>query len=244
MGSEHKPLYPYSLEEAVRNNEKALWRESYRENCTCANAIDRLIAENYDGQYLGQGLAQQAIEQYGFDRVNFVLANTVNHYKDDGRISRENKNWAEKWYIPDEKHTQDYALNSHPGLTNLFINQARKAWQALGLFDASHCVDGRQDYTGKVVVLKPDVLRDEFKTPKDQLFLASHGNGCKPNAIGRKVFGQFLSDGEKTHFCRDKILGVIRDEYLPEWAKEKLLELAPPGENESKDLTMGGMQQS
>lgn len=99
MGSEHKPLYPYSLEEAVRNNEKALWRESYRENCTCANAIDRLITENYDGRYLGQGLAQQAIEQYGFDRVNFVLANTVNHYKDDGRISRENKDWAEKWYI-------------------------------------------------------------------------------------------------------------------------------------------------
>ena len=64
MGSEHKPLYPYSLEEAVRNNEKALWRESYRENCTCANAIDRLITENYDGRYLGQGLAQQAIEQY------------------------------------------------------------------------------------------------------------------------------------------------------------------------------------
>ena len=137
-----------------------------------------------------------------------MLANTVNHYKDDGRISRENKDWAEKWYIPDEKHTRDYDLKSHPGLTNLFINQARKTWQALGLFDASHCVDGRQDYTGKVVVLKPDVLRDEFKTPKDQLFLASHGNGCKPNAIGRKVFGQFLSDGEKTHFCRDKILAL------------------------------------
>ena len=241
MASEHKQLYPYSLEEAVRNNEKALWHESCRENCGCANTIDRLIAENYDGQYLREDLAQQAIEQYGFDRVNFVLANAVKHHKDDGRISRENKDWANRWYIPAEKHTQDYDLHSHPGLINLFINQARKAWQALGIFDVSHCVDGRQDYTGKVVVLKPGVLRDAFKTPEDQLFLVSHGNGCRPDAIGRKVFGQFLSDSEKTHVYRDEILGVIKDEYLPEWAKEKLLELALPDESESEDFTMGGM---
>ena len=30
---EHKPLYLYSLKEAVRLGEKDLWRKSYRENC-------------------------------------------------------------------------------------------------------------------------------------------------------------------------------------------------------------------
>ena len=41
--SEHKSLYIYSLSEAVRSNEKDLWRESYKENCDCARAIEKTI---------------------------------------------------------------------------------------------------------------------------------------------------------------------------------------------------------
>ena len=62
-----KPLYRHSLKEAVRHEEKDLWRESYKINCDCARAIERIIAENYDGKKLGPDLAepiiQQAIEQ-------------------------------------------------------------------------------------------------------------------------------------------------------------------------------------
>ena len=39
----YKPLYLWSLEEAIRNNEKDLWRESYKENCDCARAIEKAI---------------------------------------------------------------------------------------------------------------------------------------------------------------------------------------------------------
>ena len=34
-----KPLYRHSLKEAVRHEEKDLWRESYKINCDCAMAI-------------------------------------------------------------------------------------------------------------------------------------------------------------------------------------------------------------
>lgn len=73
---EHKPLYLYSLKEAAEWNEKDEWRESYLENCDCARAIERAIDEHYDGQYLNS-CAQEIIDRYGFDRVNFVLAATV-----------------------------------------------------------------------------------------------------------------------------------------------------------------------
>ena len=43
---EHKPLYLYSREEALRHGERDQWRDSYRENCDCARAIERAIAEN------------------------------------------------------------------------------------------------------------------------------------------------------------------------------------------------------
>lgn len=222
--AEHKSLYIYSLSEAVRNNEKDLWRESHKENCDCARAIEKAIAENYHDNTLNN-CVNSVIEKYGFNRVNFVLANTVLQKKEDGRFSEDNKRWARGCRIPREDVNGHFTVESHPGLTDIFINQARKAWQALGLFDRTHCVsekDSETDYTNKVLILDPSVLKDEYKTPNDQLFLAKGGFGCHPNSRGRKVFGQFLKDGEDTHFYREDFIGVIDEKYLPQWAAEKL----------------------
>lgn len=222
--SEYKSLYVYSLSKAVRNNERDLWRESYKENCDCARAIEKAIGENYLNNVLND-CVQPIIDKYGFNRVNWVLANTALQKKDDGRFSEDNKKWARGFHIPREDTNWHFSVESHPGLTNLFIGQARKAWQALGLLDRTHCVserDGEIDYTNKVLVLDPSVLKDEYKTPDDQLFLAKGGFGCHPNSRGRKVFGQFLKDGEDTHFYREDFIGAINEEYLPDWAKEKL----------------------
>ena len=98
---EHKPLYPYSLEEALRNDERGLWRESYKENCDCARTIEKAISKNYDGERLNDCIGP-VIEQYGFNRVNFVLANTVQYHREDGRFSEDNKRWARSFYIPND----------------------------------------------------------------------------------------------------------------------------------------------
>lgn len=237
--SEHKPLYMWSLDYAVRSNERDLWRESYRENCDCARAIEQAINENYRDNCLNDCI-QPIIERYGFDRVNWVLANTIQKKQDDGRFSQENKAWAKNFYLPQDDVRWHFCVEAHPGLTNIFTNQARRAWQALGLFDASHCEsekDGQLDYEGKVLVLKGDVLKDRYKTPEDQLFLADGGFGCRPSSRGRKVFGKFLKDGEDTHFYREDFAGILKDEYLPDWAKDKLNELQPE-ESESPGMMM------
>ena len=240
--SEHKPLYVYSLSQAVRSNEGDLWRESYKENCDCARAIEKIINENYRDNVLND-CVQPIIEKYGFNRVNWVLANTVKQNKEDGRLSEENKKWARGFHIPIEDVNWHFTVESHPGLTNLFINDARRAWQELGLFDRAHCVSEKNsetDYTDKVLILDPSVLKDAYKTPDDQLFLAKGGFGCHPNSRGRKVFGQFLKDGEDTHFYREDFIGVVKDEYLPDWAKEQLAESGEQ-QNQASGMTMGGM---
>ena len=241
--SEHKSVYMWSLEYALKYNEVDLWRESYKENCDCARTIEKAISKNYDGERLNDCIGP-VIEQYGFNRVNFVLANTVQYHREDGRLSEDNKRWAKSFYIPNDDVRWHFSVESHPGLTNLVINEARKAWQELGLFDRTHCLsekDGELDYTGKIVVINPYIFKDEYKTPEDQLFLAESGFGCSPDSRGRKVFGQFLNDGEKTHYQRSDIIGILKDEYLPEWAREKLDELASLNEDESEGMTMGGM---
>lgn len=222
--AEQVPLYEWSLEDAVRNNERDLWRESYKENCDCARAIERAISENYYDNVL-HDCVKPIIDRYGYDRVNFVLANTVQQNKEDGRFSEDNKKWAKLFHIPRDDVRWHFCVESHPGLTNLFINDARKEWHSLDLFRYSHCIpedDGQIDYTGKIVVLKPTTLKDGFKTPESQLFFATDGNGCRPNAIGTKVYGFHLDNGEKTYYRRYDIIGAIKAENIPDWAKENL----------------------
>ena len=166
---EHKPLYLYSLKEAAEWDEKDEWRESYLENCDCARAIERAIYEHYDGQRLNP-CAQEVIDRYGFDRVNFVLAATVRQGTHDGRYSEDNKKWARRFSVMDKEHTWQYCVRSHPGLVNLFVSDARRQWEALGLYDGSQCDSersGQLDYTDHILVLDPSVLKDECKTPQD-----------------------------------------------------------------------------
>lgn len=166
------PLYPFSLKEAVSLGEKDLWRESYLENCDCARAIERAIDEHYDGQRLNS-CAKEVIDRYGFDRVNFVLANTVRQSIEDGRYSEDNKKWARRFSVMDKEHTWQYHVRSHPGIVNLFVADARRQWDKLGLYDGSQCDSersGQLDYTDRILVLNPSVLKDECKRPQDQLF--------------------------------------------------------------------------
>ena len=131
-------------------------------------------------------------------------------------------------------------MESHPGLTNLFLNQVRRAWQDLGLFDYSACTDDGE-YAQKVLVLRPEALKDEFKSPENQLFFAQNGFGCAANASGRAVFGRFLIDGEAARFNRGDFMGVIKDECLPDWAIEKLHDMGISTDAPEEGPVMGGM---
>lgn len=55
--------------------------------------------------------------------------------------------------------------------------------------------------------------------------LAHDGFGCSPHAIGRSIRSTCLGDGEQTRWNRTDFIGVLREEFLPDWAKEKLAEL-------------------
>lgn len=241
--SEIKPLYQWSIHEADSCKERHLWRESHQENIRCARAIETAINQHFDGMHLNADCAESVIQEFGYNRVMWVLANTLQEKKSDGRFSYDNKKWGDGFYIPKDTPKHQFCVESHPAVLDGFINQTRRAWKELNLFDISHCqssVDG-MDYTNQVVVIHPFCLKDEYKTPDDQLFFATSGFGCSPDAIGRKVFGYFLKDGEKTHYQRSDIIGVLSDEHLPDWAKEKLQEIREPEETTQKDITMGGM---
>ena len=92
----YKPLYTWSKDAAKRSGQSDLWAESYNENCRCARAIERVIKMNYRDNRLDSESAKKVIDEYGHDRVNWVLANTVQMSHDDGRYSIENKKLEEQ----------------------------------------------------------------------------------------------------------------------------------------------------
>ena len=229
-------LYPYSAKEARERNELSLWRESHRANIACRDAIEDTIRRSFDGMHLNEDCLAPVLTAYGYKRTAWVLANTLNELKWDGRFSPANKQWAERRYIPqDERHNAAITVRSHPAVLDGFVDLYRKAYQKLELFGAEHCVGDRaeQDFTGKVLVLSPDTLKESCWSQADQLWYAHDGFGCRPHAIGRSVRCTCLGDGETTRWNRDEFIGVLDEQFLPEWAQEKLAELTAPRQEET-----------
>ena len=234
--------YPYSAAEARKRNELSFWRESHKANIACRDAIEDAIRRNFDGMYLNEDCLAPVLTAYGYKRTAWVLANTLNELKWDGRFSPTNKQWAERRYIPqDERHNAAITIRSHPAVLDGFVDLYRKAYQKLELFGAEHCVGDRaeQDFTGKVLVLSPDTLKESCWSQENQLWYAHDGFGCSPHAIGRSVRCTCLSDGEMTRWNRSEFIGVLDDKFLPEWAKPKLAELN--AQEQTNAPTMGGM---
>ena len=225
MSKDHEYLYPYSAQEAKKRNQLPMWRESYHANVACRNAIEETIRQNFDGMHLKKDCLEPVLAEYGYKRMEWVLATTLQELSWDGRFSRANKQWAARRYIPqDERHNAEITVRSHPAILDGFVDLYREAYQKLGLFGPEHCVGDRaeQDYIGKVLVLSPDTLKESCWSQENQLWYAHDGFGCSPHAIGRSVRCTCLSDGEMTRWNRDEFVGVLDEKFLPDWAKESL----------------------
>ena len=238
------PLYPYGAKEARERGEIEKWRESFRENCACASAIEIAIRENFDGMHLKNGTVEWVVNQYGYKRTEYVLANTVQELHYDGRFRPDNRTWAGAHYIPeDETHNACFAVRSHPAILDGFISNYRKLVMDLGMFDQKQCEPDSSglDYAGKVLVLSPNTLKEEYWSPENQLWLAQSGFGCSPTARGRSILCTCLGDGEQTRWNRNDFVGVLKDEFLPDWAKESLKQYQRPEPAEKQEMQMGGM---
>lgn len=220
--SEYIPFYTHSLNDARHYCEVEKWRASHKANIDCKKAIENAIADNFEDNHFNSDCVKSIIKEFGFDRVNFILRYNLKNAQHDTRYSEENREWGESLYDPESNMRHDYIINSHPILLNAFTDEIRNEWDKLNLWNSSHCIDKTSvNLEGKILVINPSRLYDEYKTPEDQLFKATAGFGCSPTAIGRTVYGYFLKDGEETSWDRSAFIGVLKDELIPDWVKEK-----------------------
>ena len=133
--NEQTPLYLYPGRYAGEHGELEQYRASYRANIACKDAIEQSIAAHYGDNRLNPACVEPVVEQFGYDRVFYVLANTVKQKDWDGRISHDNKAWAKTIPVyenPDgfgcDRNVYFVVDRCNPGLTDLFLTQARKAY--------------------------------------------------------------------------------------------------------------------
>ena len=235
------PFYEYSLDNARHCNEVDKWRASHKANIDCKKAIENAIADNYKDNHFNPNFAVDIIEKFGFDRVNFILQYNLKQAQNDGRYSKKNKEWGKWLYAPESNMRMDYLISSHPILLDSFIDKVRSEWDNLNLWNSSHCDDKTGvNLKGKILVINPSRLNDNFKTPENQLFMATSGFGCSPGKSGRAVYGYFLKDDEHCRWNREDFIGILKDEFVPNWAKEKL----DISEDAAEPAEDGGMSMS
>ena len=91
-------------------------------------------------------------------------------------------------------------------------------------FTPEHCTpnDYRESIENMVVVIRSTRLRPEYRTADHQLVLATGGFGTHANSRGRAVYTVNLYSGKEARWNREDILGVLKPEYMPDWAKDSL----------------------
>ena len=91
------------------------------------------------------------------------------------------------------------------------------------VFTKEHCIpdDHKSTIVGTVIVLNAGTKRYDYQHPAYQLILTEGGSGAT-GGRGQAVFGTCLATGERARWERYDVLGEIKPECMPDWAKEAL----------------------
>ena len=124
-------FYGHTLSYAMEHGEVDRYSDSRKVDRECKGAIEETIRQNFDGMHLNHGIAKPLAEQYGLERMAFVLANTIYQESWDGRFSRDNKAWASEFPISEDivhgiDMNRELIVSSHPAVLDGFIDMFRR----------------------------------------------------------------------------------------------------------------------
>lgn len=105
----------------------------------------------------------------------------------------------------------------------LWMEKAKNLGIPITVITADDCIPDHysHDINGKVIAIDTKHLRPEFQRADKQLFFVYGGFGASPNSRGSAVFCTNLYSGRNTRMERYQVMGEVKPECMPEWAKEK-----------------------
>ena len=91
------------------------------------------------------------------------------------------------------------------------------------------------DFTGRIMIVRPEHINSRDVIPENQLFLAQEGPGCNPDDYGSEINGIFLYERKEASLTNDCFLGAMREEHIPEWANEAREDISEESSDEEAD---------
>ena len=87
------------------------------------------------------------------------------------------------------------------------------------IIDKSECKPLSDNIEGKLVVIKPDFFKPEFRDAKYQIVLATGGFGCKAGKLGNAVFVEEVHTDNPEHYRQERynLIGEPTEEIIKEW---------------------------
>ena len=83
-------------------------------------------------------------------------------------------------------------------------------------------VTSDDDLNGKVIVIRPDVLKREYQRATRQYQLCTGGFGASPHSRGSACYCTNIYDGSTSRYERWDVLGIVNEDQMPEWVRERL----------------------
>ena len=123
------PIYKESYEYAYQHGEGDQHIASNRANIACRDAIEKAIAGHQGlNTFDAAAAVRDVVKQFSYERIFYVLANTVQTQGWDGRVSQSNKKWAQTIPVAFERNKRDVSYlitRTHPSILDMFVSKAR-----------------------------------------------------------------------------------------------------------------------
>lgn len=267
---EYLPVYQQTLQYAMEHGAADDYLDSRKLNIDCKKAIEETIREHFDGMRLSLEDSGGVLEQFGTERVSYVLANTLRHLSEDGRFSRDNRVWADGIEVTENIHrgmdmNLDYLVNSHPAVLDGYIHLVRGEIRMLdvekkmgiphvteqtsGLMVEGHMgtwhTIGQREYHGERFFL---MRHDEYGSEAADIIVSENGtlvaedlrNGFDAEA-GFAISEYLEGNGASVYDLKELPAGT--DIILYD-GKELYTEKAQPIINDSWDYSMVGIDEN
>lgn len=267
---EYLPVYQQTLQYAMEHGAADDYLDSRKLNIDCKKAIEDTIKEHFDGMRLSLEDSGGVLEQFGMERVSYVLANTLRHLSEDGRFSRDNRVWADGIEVTENIHrgmdmNLDYLVNSHPAVLDGYIHLVRGEIRMLdvekkmgiphvteqtsGLMVEGHMgtwhTIGQREYHGERFFL---MRHDEYGSEAADIIVSENGtlvaedlrNGFDAEA-GFAISEYLEGNGASVYDLKE--LPADADIVLYD-GKELYTEKAQPIINDSWDCSMTGIDEN
>ena len=121
------PVYRETANYAYEAGELDMYRASRDANMACKESIEQAISDNFSNNHLSTEAAVTSVfDQFSPERVQYVLANTIQHKDHDGRIHQSLKDWAKEIEVCPDDANSFIVDKVNPGLVSLFVTEVNR----------------------------------------------------------------------------------------------------------------------